>query len=162
MVNGLGVGVPRVQRWRGVMGDSWFAGILNAAWLPVAAAYVFGLVSGWLIWSGARAATAPIDDEGRASGPPLLLESDAEPAVESNAADGAEKAEAKANGDPCPATMKLGAIESELRRAHDLIAAENGDDDLVEEISSLDTALRRANGRLKLLLKSVKKARPGK
>lgn len=36
------------------MDDRWAAISDATGWLPVAAAYVFGLASGWLFWGGAR------------------------------------------------------------------------------------------------------------
>ncbi len=68
----------------------------------------------------------------------------------------------KGNGDPAPKSMKIGALESELRKAHELLA-EAGEEreDYAALINDLEEALKRANGRLKLITKAVKKARRG-
>jgi hypothetical protein len=108
------------------MQDGWVAIADTASWLPVAAAYVFGLASGWLFWGGknrsetmtvARQHDIPVD--GAAGG---------------------------ALGEIAAARAVLDEGSAEANDAKDALAA-------------ADEALKRANGRLKILLDAVRKAR---
>lgn len=53
----------------------------------------------------------------------------------------------------------VATIEAELAKARELLAADaESDSELADEIENIDQAVKRANGRLKLLLKSVDQA----
>lgn len=71
----------------------------------------------------------------------------------------AEGEEIKNGGDPCPDAMKLGAVESEIRSARELL---NETDEearaFSQDLSTLDSGIKRANGRLKLILRAVRRA----
>jgi hypothetical protein len=135
------------------MGDGWISGIVAAPWAPAAAAYVFGIITGWLIWSGRRAKdAATADSEALPAG-----NAPKEPRAPIIAK--AEGEEIKNGGDPCPAVMKLGAVESEIRSARELLdESEEEARAFSQELSTLDSAIRRANGRLKLILRAVRRA----
>ena len=124
--------------------SGWLSGVQLAPWAPVAASYLFGAATGFLIWGGRH--LWPKSAEAR--------NAEGMRDAESGAGDGS------ANGD-APDSMRLGALESELRRARELLDETDADNsDNVERLNDLDTALKRANGRLKLILNAVKKARP--
>lgn len=58
-----------------------------------------------------------------------------------------------------PDAKRLAALEAELRAARALVEEESGEAEAQEEeIAALDTSLKRANGRLKLLLRAVKRS----
>lgn len=61
-------------------------------------------------------------------------------------------------GEPLP--DKLAALEAELKTAKALLEDKDADDEATAEtLSGLDEAIKRANGRLKLIMKSIKKAK---
>ena len=106
-------------------------------WAPVLAALVFGVAIGWLIWGGRR---TPVVSE---RGEPLLDED-----------------HAPSSGDPCPTEMKIGAVESELRSARQLLEkTEDESADLEEDLTGLEKAISRINGRIKVVARSVNKTR---
>jgi|GEM_PF-5380068 len=168
--------------------NEWFASLDLAPWAPVAAAYLFGIATGWLIWGGRLAVDNGIknghldvseDSDGEVNEKVEALEaSDENPEqvretakalFSSKLKTGSEDTEAQAsngesaNSDPAPDSMKLGALESELRKAHQLLAEANEENaDYVEYLNELDRALKRANDRIKMVLKAVKKAKPGR
>ncbi|MEL6212096.1 MAG: hypothetical protein AAFQ96_00740 [Pseudomonadota bacterium] len=99
------------------------------------------------------AATATKQDEPSAAAMPT-------PAPLASPSPAAAKAKNGAAQDPAPSSMKFGALESELRKAKQLLAdvdEENGEHRA--RLTELESALKRANGRLKVLMKAVKKAR---
>ena len=54
----------------------------------------------------------------------------------------------------------LSALASEIESAKQLLAAEEEDaDETAESLKNLDDAIKRANGRLKLIMKAVKRAK---
>ena len=111
-------------------------GFAVAGWMPVVAAFAFGLSTGWLIWGGRKkAASAAERVRARAA------EMRTEPILESEAGDA-----------PADLAEKLAAIEAEIAAAR-AAAAEDADDpaDLAADLSRLEEAIARANGRLKLL-----------
>ena len=58
--------------------------------------------------------------------------------------------------------QKLSALEAEINKAKALLEAETEERaELAAAVASLEEALKRANGRLKLILKSVKRAKSG-
>ena len=105
------------------MNERWVAIAETASWLPVAAAYVFGLASGWLFWGGRK---RPATN---------LVRRTSDISIDGGALE--EIAAARA---------VLDETEIETVDAKDALAA-------------ADEALKRANGRLKILLGAVRKAR---
>ena len=140
------------------MGESSIFGIAIAPWAPVIAAYVFGIATGWLIWGGPRPQPKAAPGHTPANGV-------VEDLVDAPAAD-EEESDLKAKivsgtteADPCPPPMKLGALESEIRTARELL--EQKDEEakaFTEELSTLDAVIKRANGRLKLVLRAITRA----
>lgn len=171
--------------------NEWIANLEIAAWAPTAAAFVLGVIFGWLLWGGrfddagyeaGEGVDASIEDEASAlefsdgekpaanGEAPSTVAKDVETMTGAQAAAALFPSRSKTpkeapakNGaadDPAPPSMKFGALESELRKAKELLAEadeENGAHR--ERLSELESALKRANGRLKLVMKAVKKAR---
>jgi hypothetical protein len=104
--------------------------ILGAApWAPLAIAFLVGFACGWLIW-GLRNVDGA-DAEGAAAGPSAVEADDRKEIV---------------------------VLRAELEAARALLdEGEGQQDDVARQLSSLDEALKRANGRLKILLRSVKR-----
>jgi hypothetical protein len=104
--------------------------ILDAApWAPLAVAFLVGFGCGYLIW-------------GLRSGDAEIAETEA-------------KADAPLEGDE---RKEIVVLRAELEAARALL--DEGDDQKDEvgrQLSALDEALKRANGRLKVLLRSVKR-----
>lgn len=128
------------------MGESWLAGVHLAPWAPAVAAYLFGIASGWLIWGGRRsegvggAETATTEDNG------------------ATALSGDRKAGGK-DAVPAAISEKLRAIQTEIDQARELLEkSEDGSESLADEIATIDEAIKRSNGRLKLLLRAVQRA----
>lgn len=117
------------------MSESWLSGMAWGSWTLAVAIYVFGIASGWLIWGGRR--SVPEEDAGRGV-----------------AAGGETQSQAAASP---PAG--LDALESEIRKARELLEA-NDDDTAAfsEELANLDHSIKRGNGRLKLVLRALQRA----
>ena len=103
--------------------------ILQAApWAPLAIALLVGLACGWLIW-GLRGGDA----------------SEAETRAAAAAVEGDERKE-------------IVVLRAELEAARALLDEDSDQQEEVgRQLAALDEALKRANGRLKLLLRSVKR-----
>ena len=118
------------------MAEGLFSGSGVAPWALFAAAFAFGLACGWLIWGGKRAG----GEDGAAT-------------------DGAKDGQSAA---PLPAAS-LDSLAEEIRAARAL-ADETEEETaglasgLAGELDALDESIKRANGRLKLLQRAVKKA----
>ncbi len=119
------------------MHEGALAEILNSPWLVAGIAFVLGLFVGWMAW-------------GRPWGVDQAVRS-------SDGSDGVR------NGIiPAEATTedKLALIEAEIQKARsemDVVVEEN-DAAIGDELDKLDQAIKRANGRLKLILKSAERA----
>ncbi len=62
--------------------------------------------------------------------------------------------------DAVSASLKLEALAAEIKNAKVMLHAETEErEELAAAVASLEDALKRANGRLKLILKSVKRAK---
>lgn len=108
------------------MGEDWLMQLLTSRWTAAASAYVLGLLTGWAIWGAAKAADRHVEGD-------LNRESSPE------------------NGDA------LGALEAELEKARALLDDQAEDQKTVlDVVARLEEAIKRANGRLKLIVKSVK------
>ncbi|MEQ8935840.1 MAG: hypothetical protein RIE56_08610 [Amphiplicatus sp.] len=118
------------------MAEGLFSGSGVAPWALLAAAFAFGLACGWLIWGGKRAGG---EDETLAEG-----------------------AEAGPSAVPLPAAS-LDRLAEEIRAARAL--SDESEEEaagvasgLAGDLDALDESIKRANGRLKLLQRAVKKA----
>jgi hypothetical protein len=154
------------------MNDVILFGHPIASWAIPAATFVFGLACGWLGWSGQNRRKEHEDDaSARVRLKAERLNADVADASGERTA-GSEQSsaegEAKENheGDqaefetqrPTVDPVQLQALELELRKAREALeAAEDADTGLAEEISALDEAVNRANGRLKIVARSVRK-----
>lgn len=130
-----------------------FSALGQPTWVWVGIALVAGFLLGWLIWGG-RSDHADDDDDSVAEAASAALDADgrAEPSL-SEGADAASR-------DPCPAEMKLGAVESEIRSARELLAKTDQETSaLSEELSGLAKSIAQVNGRLKLIARAVKRAK---
>lgn len=102
-------------------------------WAPMIAAiaaYVFGVATGWLLWYGAR--NGKSDASGaRANGEPVSIGSDG---------------------------PRLEAIQREIESARGLLDEDEEAARLVgDELNALDAAIKRTNGRLKVILRAIKR-----
>jgi hypothetical protein len=111
-----------------------------ASVLPAIAALVFGIAVGWLIWGGWR----------NRAGAGSLREGDSPGDAATPQPDG--------HGVPFRNGMKLDAIEHEIKNARALLDdREEAAKAFADELTTVDAAIKRANGRLKLILRAVKK-----
>lgn len=161
------------------MNDVILFGQPIANWAVPAATFVFGLACGWLGWSGRNRRDG--DEEG-ADAPVKIMATSRNAETEAMAdttepSDAAErtgdmdeteapvrasedhaKQDAASTERPSVDPVQLQALELELRKAREALeAAEYTDAGLAEEIKALDDAVNRANGRLKIVARSVRK-----
>ncbi len=160
--------------------EAWVASLNIEPWVSTVLVYLLGIATGYLLFGGRAPATANGEDaieaivEGQAD-TETGDHADGDDKTEAPAADDRETAKAlfssaktknnkngsPPNGDPAPNSMKLGALESELRKAHEMLAsADESQEGYEAQLDALEQALKRANGRLKLVMKAVKKAKP--
>lgn len=135
-------------------------------WAPVLAAFIFGAIFGWLVkglpendddvsvrdrvrQKAAQIETGELDSGEHVTGEHVNgnLEVDEEGKsflpIERSAPDG----------------MKIGALESELRKMQELFESQELEQkETGQHLVDIDNALKRANGRLKLIIGAVKKA----
>lgn len=99
----------------------------------MALAFLFGVAFGWVMW-GAKPETL---------------------------ADGASDDSAPIrSGDP---SKELVVIKAELEAVRKLLDEKDGEEgDIGEQLSSLDDTVKRANGRLKVILAAIKRAASGR
>lgn len=129
------------------MGDSWLIAFLSSRWVLAALAFALGAAARHYAWPkikqrlAARAASnnpaAPQADESVEAAPNM-------------AADNTEGDKARAE--------KITALEAELQKAKSMLEAQAEDEgDMMTAIAELDDAVKRANGRLKLMVKSLER-----
>lgn len=116
------------------------AELLESPWLVAGLAFVLGLFAGWMAWG------RPWGDD--------------------HAPGAGNGSNAVRNGIiPAEATSedKLALIAAEIQKARaEMDAAEENDVAMSGELDKLDQAVKRANGRLKLILKSADRAQDSK
>ncbi|MDZ7628672.1 MAG: hypothetical protein U5J99_09770 [Parvularculaceae bacterium] len=109
------------------MSDRFQAIFETAPWAPLLIALMVGLACGWVIW-GLRGASADADD--RETSPQT---------------DGDERKE-------------IVVLRAELEAARALLDdSDVQQDDAVRQLASVDEALKRANGRLKVIQRGLKR-----
>ncbi|MHA7871498.1 MAG: hypothetical protein ACX939_04020 [Hyphococcus sp.] len=110
------------------MGEGWLTQILTDRLFLAIGSFALGLATGWLVWFGGR-----INGGGHSG--------------------------LKAPDAPAPDAEKLDALAAEIEKAAALLR-QNEDDQVAcqEALSDVDEAVKRANGRLKLMLKSIDRA----
>ena len=114
-------------------------------WMVAVAALIFGVGLGWLLWGGRKSDAAKPDAAEGASPVAAPVNSEASQAGSASAA----------NARPAES---LDAVERELKDARELL--EEGEEEMRlfgEEIADLDSAIKRANGRLRLLIKEIRR-----
>lgn len=117
------------------------AEMLESPWLVAGVAFVLGLFAGWMIWGG------PWRDKFEAGNGGAI------------AGDGQAPANPALDASATP-DDRLGAILAEIHQARKLLAdGEDAETALRAELDSLDHAVKRANGRLKLIVKSTDRAK---
>lgn len=152
-------------------------------WLPLIATFLTGLAIGWLIWGGrsdeddispservrqkaarARALQAgeALDDEGQAPRPPEgraaspRLEPAMDALFEPNGAPNGNGASAH-TGMPADIEARIALIEKEIADARAEISEKSAEtDQFTDHLNTLDGAVNRANGRLRLLNDTVR------
>lgn len=143
------------------MGENWLTDLTAATWLPAAAAFVFGLAAGWLVWGGRRARLAELERALKAAEAEAARHDGAKLAF-TTVADEDDEPVPEKPVDRKKAAKLLDALEAELKAARarlDQDAEERAD--FAEGLDALDQAIRRVNTRLKLIIKAVKNARRG-
>ncbi len=144
------------------MGDVSLTATLVA---PTAAAFFFGLATGWFVWGGRERNEDEMDDGAAAPSDPPVLGADDDfqdddlqddDRVGELNDDGAAALDAVAEDAPTAAQAARDAVvvlAGELADAYTAIKAFAADrDELRDDLEALDAAVNRANGRLKLLL----------
>jgi hypothetical protein len=129
---------------------------LIAGWLPALVALAIGLGAGFAL---ARARSAdrdggPASPDPRASG----AAAEAPAAGPEDGALAAGPAVAVDSDDRADVALKLQAIEEELRGTRNLM--DEGEEEIrafAEELTHLDAAIKRANARLRALLREIKR-----
>ena len=160
------------------MGESVFSGLALTQLAPYAAAYLFGIATGWLIWGGRRgvsnedAAAARLESAlpSRAFGTDRITLGDQSavgnrtrtvnpiPSAPSSSESAPEKPAEKPAA-PKPPVSELAALEEEIRKANELLDAQEEEAEAFsEELAALDQSVKRANGRLKLVIRAVQRA----
>lgn len=128
------------------MTEDWLTQALTNRWSLAAVAYLLGAVSGWLFWRAVRSGAEDRDDGDLT----IELPEEAE----------AVPGDKEKNG--APASAKLSALEKEIKQAKSILETDAEEHAAMADIlSGLDEAVKRANGRLKLILKSIKNGRNG-
>lgn len=137
------------------MDFAFLDGLGWAPWLPVFAAYLFGGITGWLIWGGRDTdEDEALSARDRVRQKAAVLQRDV-----GDIADDSEATSIMPIENEVPDAMKIGALESELRKSRELLSQYEAEQKSADEqLTNLDTTLIRANGRLKLLIGAVKKA----
>lgn len=117
------------------MGEALQRIVEAAPWAPAAAAFLFGLAAGWLIWGGRR---DTIDNTDRIEPEPTA---------------------ARAGPDPESLNATIGAVENEIRAARTLLSESDQEAaEFATEIAGIDDRLKKANARMKLIMSAVRKA----
>jgi hypothetical protein len=139
--------------------------------IPVLSALVFGFVAAWMIWGGRAERAEPrrqpevesqfpepdggdsasaagrgaLDEHDPLWGDPLSTEPEGEP---------------RKTGAGAPANVE--ALVEEIRTVRQLLSQSDEEfRGFADEISALDEAIKRANGRLRLLTRQIRRANPG-
>jgi hypothetical protein len=129
-------------------------------WMVALSALIFGVGIGWLIWGGRRNGEVrrhPVVETPAAPAELVPVESAPGASVEGQAGNPAGLLE----GPAAPQTddpARLDKIETELKDARELLS--EGEEELRlfgEEIAELDSAIKRANGRLRLLIREIRR-----
>mgnify|MGYP001462463447 CR=1 FL=1 len=133
------------------MGESVFSGLALTQLAPYAAAYLFGIATGWLIWGGRRGVS---NEDAAGARPESVLQTAEPPSSES-----APEKPSEAPAEPKPPVIELAALEEEIRKANELLDAQEEEAEAFsEELAALDQSVKRANGRLKLVIRAVQRA----
>jgi len=148
------------------MSGDWLMQMMSERWFPAVVTYFLGMLTGWLIWSGRLSSEhKPGDENANAYRGTNAYHGDEldggtkDANTDEPSAGEAPAIEKRINGKE-PVSMKLGALESELNKARKLLADADEDNAVFSELlGGLDEAVKRANGRLKLIMKSIKRAK---
>ncbi len=125
------------------MDEDALAEMLESPWLVAGVAFVLGLFTGWITWGG------PWRDKFEAA--------NGESVKIGGEIDAARAVRLSESATP---DEKLAVILAEIQKAKELLAgAEEAEAAMGAELDGLDQAVKRANGRLKLILKSADRAK---
>jgi hypothetical protein len=126
------------------MGEDWLTQALSNRWALALIAYFLGLLTHWGVSRQAK-----IESGGPAKG-------DQNAAAAASEATSENVASSNNNHRSAPSEVQLAAIEAEIREAKALMETEEGRHEAIkDQLASVDAAVKRANGRLKLALRSL-------
>ena len=125
------------------MSESWLMQIVSDRWFVAVAAFCLGLLTGWIVWARRQMNNeAAPDIEGHLEHTDTQIQ-DTPPQYTQNQSDQQET---------------LDALASELENAQKMLEESQAESDAYSDIlGDLDEAVKRANGRLKLIIKAIKR-----
>ncbi len=116
------------------MGEAWQSLIASAPLAPLALAFFVGIACGWLIWG---------------------LRGSGGDSAEDRQANAAVAASAEAEGDE---RKEIVVLRAEIEAARALLNQNDAQqDDISNQLKAVDDALKRANGRLKIVQQGLKR-----
>ncbi len=116
------------------MGENFQALFGDSPWGPMALAFLFGVAFGWVVWGARRDDRDDADDE----------------------------RDAIVSASPGEEPKEIVVIKAEIQAVKNLLDQnDEGDAAITEQLSKLDEAMKRANGRLKLIISAIKRAGGG-
>jgi type VI protein secretion system component VasK len=116
------------------MGEGWLTQMMSDRWLLAIGVYFLGLLTGWIIWKRRNAD----QDAGTAAGE-----------------DSTHKPEMQLQNEQ---QEKLAALAAEIENAQKMLKESEEESGAYRDLlKNLDDAVKRANGRLKLIVKSIKR-----
>lgn len=115
------------------MGEAFQSVFGMSPWGPLALAFLFGVAFGWVLWGARRDGIEDFNE------PDAVVTKDGEEPRE------------------------IIVIKAELQAARSLLEErEEQDGAVTEQLSAMDEAIKRANGRLKTILAAIRRAAAGK
>ncbi len=128
----------------GDMVENWLTQALTIWWVPALIAYILGILTHWGVSRQAH------------EGSGEFQKSDQRANALADSATPNNGAPSDQNNQCAPSEVQLDAIEAEIQQAKTLLVTEQRQHEALDErLSAVDAAVKRANGRLKLALRSI-------